>query len=535
MYIKIRKVTSFTSDNDLLLNISKRAKIQDLRDLISKEINVEPQRQKLFYKGKLLVDEHCLMEYEVQLNDVIQLMIRPKEAEIQKEKVEENDVQENTIDNNAQKQKDVEKEEKYLKADSKFFKVGDLVDMRDDHGAWFEGEIVDILIKECESIIDNIEHCTRDVEGSSKEGYVNIKTSSSNEMDDDVNDTEENTNETEKNTKETEEKASGIETNANKIEKNTKDTVGSPKKSEIKETENNSQITKNDIKEPEMNMENNPDKYKKENSFSSQEGKFSQENKLIFKVIMELDRELLPVTVKFENLRPRSYYTYKKTELQTGMLVLVNYNIDEPNKRGYWYDFEIKKIEEKMSGTIFIGKNKTPIEKCNIKFIDEILRIENKDLLEEFRLKRDEIKNRPLRKVPYNCNKCKDVKSRNCKSCGCTICGGKNSPSLLILCDECDSGYHIFCLNPPLANVPEVEEWYCPSCKVDENEIVKAGDKLKFSNKKAKMPSAKDDGTARDWGKGMACVGRTKECTIVSKDHLGAIPGVDVGTCWKFR
>lgn len=34
---------------------------------------------------------------------------------------------------------------------------------------------------------------------------------------------------------------------------------------------------------------------------------------------------------------------------------------------------------------------------------------------------------------------------------------------------------------------------------------------------------------------GMACVGRTKECTIVPSNHYGPIPGVPVGTTWKFR
>lgn len=48
------------------------------------------------------------------------------------------------------------------------------------------------------------------------------------------------------------------------------------------------------------------------------------------------------------------------------------------------------------------------------------------------------------------------------------------------------------------------------------------------------MASSKND-SKRDWGKGMACVGRTKECTIVPKDHYGQVPGVEVGTCWKFR
>lgn len=34
---------------------------------------------------------------------------------------------------------------------------------------------------------------------------------------------------------------------------------------------------------------------------------------------------------------------------------------------------------------------------------------------------------------------------------------------------------------------------------------------------------------------GMACVGRTKECTIVPSNHYGPIPGIPVGTTWKFR
>jgi len=71
---------------------------------------------------------------------------------------------------------------------------------------------------------------------------------------------------------------------------------------------------------------------------------------------------------------------------------------------------------------------------------------------------------------------------------------------------------------------------YCPDCKNDENEIVKAGGKLKASKKKTLASTSK-----RDWGKGMACVGRTKTCNIVPPNHFGAIPGVEVGTTWLFR
>jgi len=71
---------------------------------------------------------------------------------------------------------------------------------------------------------------------------------------------------------------------------------------------------------------------------------------------------------------------------------------------------------------------------------------------------------------------------------------------------------------------------YCPTCKVDDDEIVKAGGKLKASKKKTLASTSK-----RDWGKGMACVGRTKKCNIVPPNHFGPIPGVEVGTTWLFR
>lgn len=41
---------------------------------------------------------------------------------------------------------------------------------------------------------------------------------------------------------------------------------------------------------------------------------------------------------------------------------------------------------------------------------------------------------------------------------------------------------------------------YCPTCKNDTSEVVKAGEKLKASKKKAKMPSATTE-SQRDWGK----------------------------------
>ena len=45
----------------------------------------------------------------------------------------------------------------------------------------------------------------------------------------------------------------------------------------------------------------------------------------------------------------------------------------------------------------------------------------------------------------------------------CQVCkdGGD-----LICCESCPSAYHVYCLNPPLRNVPD-EEWMCPRCSVN--------------------------------------------------------------------
>ena len=101
------------------------------------------------------------------------------------------------------------------------------------------------------------------------------------------------------------------------------------------------------------------------------------------------------------------------------------------------------------------------------------------------------------------------------------------------MCDECEYLWHTFCLDPPLDGIPD-GDWYCPLCKNDEDEIVAPGAMLKASKKKSSKPSAKNN-CKRDWGKGMATIGRTKSCTKVPSNHFGAIPGVEVGMSWKYR
>jgi histone demethylase JARID1 len=33
-----------------------------------------------------------------------------------------------------------------------------------------------------------------------------------------------------------------------------------------------------------------------------------------------------------------------------------------------------------------------------------------------------------------------------------------------LLCDECERGFHIYCLKPPLTSIPDIDEWFCPTC-----------------------------------------------------------------------
>ncbi|XP_077118068.1 zinc finger protein DPF3 isoform X5 [Ranitomeya variabilis] len=52
-----------------------------------------------------------------------------------------------------------------------------------------------------------------------------------------------------------------------------------------------------------------------------------------------------------------------------------------------------------------------------------------------------------------------------CKSC--IICGTSENDEQLLFCDDCDRGYHMYCLSPPMDEPPE-GSWSCHLC---ENEV----------------------------------------------------------------
>ncbi|XP_025857149.1 E3 ubiquitin-protein ligase UHRF2 isoform X2 [Vulpes vulpes] len=241
------------------------------------------------------------------------------------------------------------------------------------------------------------------------------------------------------------------------------------------------------------------------------------------------------VEINVKDLRPRARTNLKWNELNVGDVVMVNYSVENPGNRGFWFDAEItalktiSRTKKELRVNIILGGSEGKLNDCQIRFVNEIFKIE-KPGAHPLSLADGKF----LRKNDPECDICGGDPNKNCRSCSCHICGGKQEPNMQLLCDECNMAYHIYCLNPPLDKVPEEEYWYCPSCKTDSSEVVKAGEGLKMSKKKAKMPSASTE-SRRDWGRGMACVGRTRECTIVPSNHYGPIPGIPVGSTWRFR
>ncbi|KAK0133176.1 E3 ubiquitin-protein ligase UHRF1 [Merluccius polli] len=239
---------------------------------------------------------------------------------------------------------------------------------------------------------------------------------------------------------------------------------------------------------------------------------------------------MLPVHV-----RPRARTLLRWEQLSAGLRVMVNYNLETPEERGFWFDAEVQTVAQasrtskELRVNILLGGSGDVVRDCKIHFLEEVYQVEMPGA-RALSAADGQFK----RKSGPECKHCRADPDVECRFCSCCVCGGKQDAHMQLLCDECNMAFHIYCLSPPLATIPDDEDWYCPTCKNDTSEVIKAGEKLKASKKKAKMPSATTE-SQRDWGKGMACVGRTKECTIVPSNHYGPVPGVPVGTTWKFR
>uniref|UniRef100_A0A3P9MIQ7 E3 ubiquitin-protein ligase UHRF n=1 Tax=Oryzias latipes TaxID=8090 RepID=A0A3P9MIQ7_ORYLA len=463
MWIQVRTIDG--KETRTVEDLSRLTKIESLRLKIQDIFKVNPQQQRLFYRGKQMEDGQTLFDYNVGLNDIVQLLIRsqtdPPDSPTHKDCSAVTGSSSPTSSRNT-----------LIDPGIGLYKINELVDCRDvSIGAWFEASIENVTLTPTEI--------------NPTKGKVGRPP------------------------KRTNLKAEGEQTQAQDLSKDTRRT------SAVLNTESNGASTSQ--------------------TDASQTGNKGKEENVIYHIKYEDYPENGVVQMGAIDVRPRARTLLRWDQLQVSMRVMVNYNMETPDERGFWFDGEIvtlnqtSRTNKELRVNILLGGPGDVIPDCKIQFLDEIYQVEKPGA-------------RPLsavdgqfkRKSGPECKHCKADPDSECRFCSCCVCGGKQDASMQLLCDECNMAFHIYCLNPPLTTIPDDEDWYCPTCKNDTSEVVKAGEKLKASKKKARMPSATTE-SQRDWGKGMACVGRTKECTIVPSNHYGPIPGIPVGTTWKFR
>ncbi|KAM2557795.1 hypothetical protein TB2_014877 [Malus domestica] len=77
-----------------------------------------------------------------------------------------------------------------------------------------------------------------------------------------------------------------------------------------------------------------------------------------------------------------------------------------------------------------------------------------------------------------------------CYSCLCRNCLIDKDDAMIVLCDGCDHGYHLYCMEPPRTSIP-AGKWFCKKCDTGIKAIRKA---RKAYDKKEKTQRAKSEG-----------------------------------------
>mmetsp|Transcript_24324 Transcript_24324/g.40740 ORF Transcript_24324/g.40740 Transcript_24324/m.40740 type:complete len:519 (-) Transcript_24324:288-1844(-) len=59
-----------------------------------------------------------------------------------------------------------------------------------------------------------------------------------------------------------------------------------------------------------------------------------------------------------------------------------------------------------------------------------------------------------------------DEEEEDIDDIACKVCNRRDGQNKMLLCDGCDAGYHLHCLQPVLTAIPE-GDWYCCTCKAE--------------------------------------------------------------------
>lgn len=132
---------------------------------IENELNVKAELQRLFFRGKQLENGYKLHDYNINVNDVIQLMMRIEvDGEESKATSSSSDSSSSAVtvvatttattttnESNSEREdtSNANEDETLVEAESLYYKIGDAVDCLDQtYGAWFEGIILKIFKKD---------------------------------------------------------------------------------------------------------------------------------------------------------------------------------------------------------------------------------------------------------------------------------------------------------------------------------------------------------------------------------------------------
>ncbi|XP_019723556.1 E3 ubiquitin-protein ligase UHRF2 [Hippocampus comes] len=531
MWIQVRTIDG--KETRTVDDLSRLTKIETLRVKIRDIFNVSPQQQRLFYRGKQMEDGQTLFDYNVGLNDIVQLLIRsqtdPPDSPVTKDP---HSVACTSAPAAASAVPRAESPDRPAPVSPAAMETS--TDKDNDCGA--AAETANEPKPDQAVALNNSAGTKNGFKPSSPTRDTQLPTSSKNTLVDpgigkykinelvDCRDVS---------------VGAWFEAcveNVSRAPKGpVKNKVGRPPKRTNGKLESEQGQQPLGPGQSTDNVRNNVNALNSESNGASTSQTDSTDEDVVYHIKYEDYPENGLVEMRAVDVRPRARTLLRWDQLMVGMHVFVNYNMETPEERGFWFDAEIQTLNQasrtnkELRVKILLGGPGDVIGDCKVHFLDEIYQVE-KPGAPALSAADGQFK----RKSGPECKHCKADPDAECRFCSCCVCGGKQDAHMQLLCDECNMAFHIYCLNPPLATIPDDEDWYCPTCKNDTSEVVKAGEKLKASKKRAKMPSATTE-SQRDWGKGMACVGRTKECTIVPSNHYGPIPGVPVGTTWKFR
>ncbi|GFO08485.1 E3 ubiquitin-protein ligase uhrf1 [Plakobranchus ocellatus] len=402
MWIQVRLISGAKTVR--VDKLSKLTKIEELRERLVKSFDVEPERQRLFFRGKQMEDGHTLFDYDVGLNDLIQMLVRhndtPKKETDSKEESPQSDDGSSSDKENKEPQEaeGVKESENKPLPSGHIYKVGDIIDARDvSIGSWFEAKI-----KKIEYGIDP-EIQERLGAGKVSDQDLSSQTSSANQL--------------------CEEKCSP-----------------------------ESQIATSSSAE-------------KAPTDSSWKLDFGEPDGFTYHVFLEEYPEDILKVLSTE-IKPRARTLISFDDVTIGQHIMANYNYEDPEIRGFWYDCLVtdkrdSRTKKELLATVYVGPSLTPLHKCRLLFVKELFGIEIPGTqITEADISADPTNNIETRKNQPQCDHCNDNPRKKCKHCGCSVCAEKKDPEKTILCDECDDPFHIYCLNPPLEKVPEEDE--CP-------------------------------------------------------------------------